>query len=138
MRARAALASGLVALAAAAACYQPPVCYDGEYRACSCGNKTGYQACAAQQFGACACDGTTPGLSGGASTSTGMSTSTSATTGGGQAPLYAPCAKNADCASGNCGDFPAKGPHCTKTCASNADCPPPSPGCNPKGQCRLL
>jgi hypothetical protein len=116
---------------AAAACQSAPACYDGEFQACSCGAKSGYQQCLAGQFGACVCDGITPG-------SGATSTNASASTGAGKTPLYASCTKNEDCESGLCADFPMKGGlHCTKSCQSNMDCPPPSPGCNPKGECRL-
>jgi hypothetical protein len=35
-----------------------------------------------------------------------------------------------------CGSFPSRGNKCTKACASSADCPPPSPGCNPQAICK--
>jgi hypothetical protein len=47
-----------------------------------------------------------------------------------------PCTMNAQCDTGLCWDFPSKGPHCSKMCTTDADCPPPSPGCNPQGVCR--
>ena len=30
----------------------------------------------------------------------------------------------------------AKGPHCTKSCAADLECPSPSPGCNRMGVCK--
>jgi hypothetical protein len=52
-------------------------------------------------------------------------------------PLYWPCWDNAQCASGICYDYKAKGQFCTKACTSDADCPAPSPGCNGMGFCRV-
>ena len=45
-----------------------PPCYRGEYQGCSCPNGArGYQACNVTEddFQACVCDGTTPGVDGG-------------------------------------------------------------------------
>ena len=39
------------------------------------------------------------------------------------------CTANADCSAGLCLDFPGKGKHCTKLCASAKDCAAPSTGC---------
>src|SRR5438132_3336280 len=129
MTIRAALIASGVALGAAAACDQPPVCYDGDYQACSCGPKRGYRRCEAQALGACVCDGTTPGL-----TAIGGGAMGGGGTGGmgpAKAALYAPCKSNADCASGDCNNFPSKGGlHCSKSCKMSSECPPPSPGCN--------
>ncbi len=113
-----------LALAAIGSCHAAPFCYDGEYRGCRCGEAYGYQLCQAEAYGACAC-GSTPGLVGGGA--------------GGAAPgsFLAACKSNADCDSGFCGDFPSKGPHCTTSCKADADCPAPSTGCNPKGQCKI-
>jgi hypothetical protein len=48
----------------------------------------------------------------------------------------ASCWDNAQCASDLCFDFKARGQFCTRICSTNADCPPPSPGCNGMGVCR--
>ncbi len=41
------------------------------------------------------------------------------------------------CPTGDtCWDYPSKGPHCSKSCKEATDCPPPSPGCNPQGECK--
>ncbi len=117
--------AALALLSGFGACREQPFCYDGEYRGCRCAGAIGYQRCESEHYDACVCDGTTPGL-----------VPASASSGGGLA-LLAPCHNNGECASGICGDFPAKGSHCTKTCHSDGDCPEPSPGCNPKGQCKL-
>lgn len=52
-------------------------------------------------------------------------------------PFGTSCLGNAQCASGLCFDYAVKGTFCTKTCSSNADCPPPSLGCNGMGVCRM-
>jgi hypothetical protein len=51
-------------------------------------------------------------------------------------PMGAPCWDNAQCASGICFDYAVKGQFCTARCTTNADCPPPSLGCNGMGVCR--
>jgi hypothetical protein len=55
----------------------------------------------------------------------------------GDLPLTASCWDNAQCASDMCFDFKVRGTFCTKACATNADCPAPSPGCNGMGVCRM-
>ena len=54
----------------------------------------------------------------------------------GDLPLGSPCWDNAQCASDMCFDYAVKGTFCSRQCASNADCPPPSQGCNGMGVCR--
>jgi hypothetical protein len=60
---------------------------------------------------------------------------------GGKQPLYAPCNTNDQCASAICNAYPAKGgSFCVNACtvATQAvDCPPPSPGCNHMGFCKV-
>jgi hypothetical protein len=51
-------------------------------------------------------------------------------------PMGASCWDNAQCASGICFDYAVKGQFCTVRCTTNADCPPPSLGCNGMGVCR--
>ncbi len=102
-----------------------PACYEGDYKACSCADgSNGYAVCIADQnaYSGCVCDGTTPGVK--------------CTPGAGR--LFDKCDHGpSDCASCNCGLFQNRGGNlCTKTCASSADCPAPSPGCNPQHQCR--
>ncbi|MFO0672302.1 MAG: hypothetical protein U0235_22200 [Polyangiaceae bacterium] len=66
------LAGALVVLVAlgSAACHESyPACYVGDHQICVCGEgAVGYQACLADEsgFGACVCDGKTPGPDGGA------------------------------------------------------------------------
>jgi hypothetical protein len=107
------------------ACEEPRECYPGDYRACACGEERGYQRCDEDAYAACVCDGTTPGLvdaSGGG--------------GGGLLPFMSPCNQDAECETGLCFLFPAKGPYCSKPCSVPADCPPPSTGCNNMGVCK--
>ena len=51
-------------------------------------------------------------------------------------PLGAPCWDSAQCASDMCFDYAVRGTFCSRLCATNADCPPPSAGCNGMGVCR--
>jgi hypothetical protein len=63
-----------------------------------------------------------------------------ATDGGsdGGLPLFAVCTRNEDCASMVCHYYPARNTsYCTKPCTTATDCPPPSPGCNMMGVCRI-
>lgn len=47
------------------------------------------------------------------------------------------CTQHADCASGLCQSYPAKGKSlCTLQCSATAPCPSPSPGCNNQGVCK--
>ncbi|MGH7284394.1 MAG: hypothetical protein ACRELY_22945 [Polyangiaceae bacterium] len=48
-----------------------------------------------------------------------------------------PCTGDPSCTSGNCFTFPSKGLFCTQPCTKDSDCPPPSPGCTPKGVCKV-
>lgn len=52
--------------------------------------------------------------------------------------FMSPCNPADDqCPAGtSCDAFPSKGPHCSKPCKQNSDCPAPSPGCNMMGVCK--
>jgi len=52
-------------------------------------------------------------------------------------PFGSSCWDNAQCASDLCFDYKVRGTFCSKACASNTDCPAPSPGCNGMGVCRM-
>ena len=52
-------------------------------------------------------------------------------------PFAASCWDNAQCASMICFDFKVRGTFCTQKCATNAECPSQSPGCNGMGVCRM-
>ena len=58
---------------------------------------------------------------------------------GGAAGLGQACASTAQCSAAFpiCFTFKAKGKHCTKTCATNADCPAGSGGCNGQKVCKV-
>jgi hypothetical protein len=60
---------------------------------------------------------------------------------GGKVPYLGACTTNDQCESGVCNAYPAKGgSFCTNPCtvATQAqDCPPPSPGCNHMGSCKV-
>jgi hypothetical protein len=133
------LAVGLLAsLWLFAACvHEAPACYDREYLSCACGDAVGYMRCTEGRYEACACDGKTPGLDGAA----GANSSTTSGGAGGQGgapllPFMDPCDDDAQCVTGLCHPFNAKGPHCTKPCNGDDDCPAPSTGCNNMGICK--
>jgi hypothetical protein len=121
-------------------------CYQGDRTSCTCaGAQSGFATCGADgQLGACTCGGT----GGGGTTSTtatggdaGAGGSASADGGtdagdGGLLPFMSPCTTDAQCETMLCWSFPSKGPHCSKMCTTDTDCPPPSPGCNPQMICR--
>ena len=64
-------AAALGCVIVATACGEDrPACYDGDYRACPCGEAgepTGLQAClpSRDEYGVCVCGGPTPGLDAG-------------------------------------------------------------------------
>lgn len=57
--------------------------------------------------------------------------------GTGNLAVTCPCTSNSDCASNDCYPFPSRGLFCTQACTKDTDCPPPSPGCTPKGFCKV-
>jgi hypothetical protein len=57
--------------------------------------------------------------------------------GPGSLPYLAECVDDAQCMSGICFPFNAKGPHCTHACETNADCEAPSPGCSNNKVCKV-
>jgi len=147
MRGRAFAAFASLALAVAigtGACGEVdhPSCYSGDYLGCLCPgvaepNNRGFAACTDGVYGACVCDGRTPGVDGSVEAS---SAPDSGGVDGGKQGFLEACAKSEDCATGLfCKDFPTKGSFCSKSCTTATvatDCPPPSPGCNKDGVCR--
>jgi hypothetical protein len=119
-------------------------CYPGDFVSCTCEDgRLGYATCNADgtQYEACAFCGTTPGAnpaSGGAGgeASGGAMMGGAGGSGGALLPFMSPCEEDAQCETGLCYPFNAKGPHCTQSCDSADDCPPPSPGCNMMGVCK--
>jgi len=123
--------SALLLVALAAACEEGSLCYPGDYQSCTCGESArGYQRCASEgeHYEACDCESPTPGTApdaggGGAG-------------GGALLPFMSACDEDAQCESGLCYSFNAKGPHCTSLCKVDGDCPLPSTGCNRMGVCK--
>jgi hypothetical protein len=117
----------VLAVVGAACGKDQPACFAGDYHACDCSDgASGWAVCVPDQNGysGCSCDGTTPGLTCKPNTGTHGFLDT--------------CVNGApDCASCVCGFYQKRGGYlCTLTCKSDADCPGPSPGCNPQHQCR--
>lgn len=115
-----------------------PACYEGEYQACSCGQAEGYARCEAGAYGVCDCEGGVPGLGGSAANATGGAGGADGG-GGAEEPIgyMEPCDEDEQCETGLCHPFNAKGPHCSQPCSDPSDCPPPSPGCNNMGICKV-
>jgi hypothetical protein len=108
-----------------------PPCYRGDFVGCNCTDGAyGYSACtdAEDGYGRCVCDGTIPGIDGGARDAAPEATSKLA--------LFAPCTDAAQCESGVCFEYGDGRFLCSKTCAGTEDCPAPSTGCNGKGACK--
>jgi hypothetical protein len=124
------------------ACAERRTCYEGDFIACTCDDgRAGFAACdvAADEHSACGSCGEVPGApftsSGGAGGSGGSGGAGGA---GGSALLgfLETCTKDEECETGLCHTFNAKGPKCSQPCQADADCPPPSPGCNMMGICK--
>lgn len=108
-------------------------CYPGDYIACGCDNGIkGYARCNAdgKAYAACDCSGQSP-LGGAPAADAGATDASSDKLG-----LIAACDNDAQCASGLCFLFNAKGPKCTLRCSVDSDCPPPTAGCNNMGVCK--
>ena len=111
-------------------------CAPGDYNYCACDDGIqGYSECPIDggDYGPCDCTGIHPAVpsEGGV-----VCTRDDA----GQLPLLCHCTTSADCASGNCYLFAAKGLFCTTTCTQQTAsqvCPPQSGGCNGMGICKL-
>lgn len=117
----------IVGLVVATACAdERPTCYAGEYIGCSCSEQAqGYARCndLGTAYGACVCDGMTPGLDAGHD-------------GDADSALFEPCEVNDNCASGLCFTYGDKTMRCSLPCDASSDCPAPSPGCSGMGVCR--
>lgn len=142
---------GLALASVTGACASSRTCYSGDFEACTCADgRAGFAACDAggEAYGACGSCGEVPGLAGSGASGGGGSgggTSGGGGAGGGTASLTTSteklgfletCTMDEDCESGICHVYAAKGPKCTLTCQTAADCPPPSPGCNNMGVCK--
>jgi len=124
---RGALLSVVVVLVALACDEEFAPCYPGDFVGCACASGArGYAACTNETYGACVCDGVTPGLDAGRDATA---------TCGGTKPLFDDCAANAECASCRCETFGTRG-RCTVPCTSVAECPAPADVCTNRGVCR--
>lgn len=128
-----ALGALTIVVAVVVACGEDrPPCYRGDFVGCNCANGAyGYSACTDTEdgYGACVCDGTTPGLDAGPPRD-------AAGEAAAKLALYAPCTDAAQCETNVCFAYGDGRSLCTKTCAGTADCPLPSTGCNGKGVCK--
>jgi len=125
------------------ACTEGRTCYAGDFLACTCeGGDPGFAACdtATEDYGACAYCGSVPSSAAATTGSGGSGAGGSGAVGGtGGAALLGfmeTCKNDADCESGNCHTYNAKGQKCTISCQTNSDCPLPSPGCNNMKVCK--
>ncbi|HWL84564.1 MAG TPA: hypothetical protein VNO21_02110 [Polyangiaceae bacterium] len=137
-RAGAFVMGGIACLIAACTSNDQPTCYRGEYVTCACNNsQTGYAMCLADEtaHGTCDCSGAIPGLEGGAPQQD-AGGAADANDAGGKLALMQPCDRDDQCETGLCFPFNAKGPHCSKRCKSDTDCPSPSTGCSNMGVCK--
>jgi hypothetical protein len=104
---------------------------------------SGYRACdvSRRAYGACLCDGTTPGLDASVpSSSPGDAAARDAAEASAKRAFLEACAADTECETGLCYPFNAKGMRCTRKCTSDTaatDCPPPSTGCNNQGVCKV-
>lgn len=148
---RLSLAFALVALGvvASTACtvHETP-CSPGDYVYCACPNAPhGYSICTSDGagYGACDCSGVLPpGVLTDAAVDAADDAATDAPDGAADtappgADFGGTCTNNSDCKAGlECYPFTAKGPHCSKKCSSNTDCPtPPGLGCSGMGECKI-
>jgi hypothetical protein len=111
-------------------------CLPEDVARCTCDDgRQGFSLCdveAGTAYGACVCDGGASPLL--PEAGTGESGAEAAA----GLQFMSPCdPTNDQCPPGtSCDSFPAKGPHCSKLCKGNSDCPAPSPGCNMMGVCK--
>jgi hypothetical protein len=121
----------LLAVVAVACSDGTAACYPGDYVTCACdAASTGYAMCGGDRtFGACDC-GPAPFLPDGGPPEAAVDDS-------GLLPFLSGCSTNAQCASGLCFVYNAKGPHCTIPCSTDSDCPVPSTGCSNNKVCKV-
>lgn len=113
-------------------------CYPTDWEACTCAEGArGYHQCSpsGDDHGACDCSGATPGAE---SMDAGAAGDSGPAEAGALGAFLADCAVHADCESDVCFNFTSKGPHCTRACSADAECPAPSPGCSHMGVCKAL
>jgi hypothetical protein len=140
--------AAIVVLASASCDEEYKECYPGDFLGCSCANgAVGYAACSPSgsfTSTACVCDGTTPGIDGGAPDARSddaeaePDAATCALDAGPDAGLkkYAEsCARNEECESCRCESFAGQN-ICTTTCTTVDQCPAPADACTNRGVCR--
>ena len=120
-------------------------CQAGDQRACNCADGAhGYAQCSEGALTACQC--TAPSDAGASQDAAPLDAMPDshlheggvAKTDAGFGEFMGPCNVDADCPPGDmCFTFATKGPHCTRSCQTSADCPPPSVGCNPRNICAV-
>ncbi|WP_394820638.1 hypothetical protein [Pendulispora albinea] len=134
------LVAWLIGSLALLACsnHDAPSCYRGEFLTCACnGARSGLAMCLADEsgYGTCDCSGAVPGLDASVPPP-GEGDAGAGDASGGKLPFMSGCDQNEQCETGLCFPFNAKGPHCSKRCAGDGDCPSPSPGCNNQKVCK--
>jgi hypothetical protein len=140
--ATAALVIGIMAACSSSTDDTAGDCTTGQSETCKCADGTTSTAqCVAGKTSTCACGGADAATSDGAQD--GAQSGDGSKDGGGPntsdagfGQYLGPCMVTADCPMGDlCFQFGTKGLVCTKSCTTNADCPAPSPKCNPKMVC---
>ncbi len=119
-------------------------CLPGDYAPCTCADgAAGGALCDAigSSYGSCDCtillDASLDGSESDATDDASSSDSGAVCSGTSNLELTCPCANDSDCASDFCFTYPSKGPRCSAHCTTDAQCPPPTLGCNPQGVCKV-
>jgi hypothetical protein len=116
-------------------------CLGEDVERCTCADgRSGFTVCdpSGSGYGACNCDlDGSPYLP---EAGVEASSADGAEEGDGGLNFMDPCSTAAgspQCPPGDtCYNYPSKGPHCSHPCTVATDCPPPSPGCTPMGECK--
>jgi hypothetical protein len=118
----------------------PELCYPGDLIACSCSaGAQGVARCdtvAGSGYGACDCTADAGADAPDEASNDAAASDAAGDVDEGLLPFLAPCETNAQCETGLCFPFNAKGPQCTEPCSVDSDCPPPSPGCSNMKVCK--
>ena len=139
------LVAVLVAVLASPACKQNGArCAPGDYVVCACPSAVkGFARCmpSGDDYTRCDCSGAAPGGLGALDATPEDSAADAAAVeaavdAGSKLPFMSPCEKDAQCETGLCFVFNAKGPRCSKPCQTDGDCPAPSPGCSLQKICK--
>lgn len=112
-------------------------CLPGDFLECTCDDGLpGYAVCDDEGTRYSDCGFCGQELTGGAGGAGGASGGGGDGGGSLLLPFMSECEEDAECETGMCHPFNAKGPHCSHTCSMDADCESPSPGCNMMGVCK--